>query len=130
VNQNLYKWLKNYKDLLEQIEYLEFDLETTELELKRWEGGNLSHVSLVKESKGSKVEEKIKQIKDELDIKRNTVNKLVELISKFEGLENKILKMKYVDGMTLERIGEELNYSAGHIEKKHAAIMRMIRFAD
>jgi len=124
----LFSWLKDYKELLEQIEYLEFNLESTELELKRWEGGDLSKVFLVKDSKGSQVEEKILQIRNELVIKIEQKEKMVRLISKFTGVENQILKMKYVDGMTLDVVAEELNYSSGYIYKKHAELMRRIDF--
>ncbi|PEP49720.1 transcriptional regulator [Bacillus pseudomycoides] len=51
-------------------------------------------------------------------------------MSKFKGLENKILKMKYIDGMKLERIAEELNYSPSYINLKHAEIMRRIKFVE
>lgn len=130
MNRHLYEWLKDYKELMEQIEYLEFNLEVTESELERWEGGDLSKVFLTKESKGSKVETNIEIIKKELALKRNQKERMVRLISNFKGLDNKILKLKYVDGMTLEMIAEELSYSSGYIQKKHAEIMRMIRFAE
>lgn len=130
MNRRLYKWLRNYKDLINQIDYLEFNLEVTERELERWEGGNLSKVFLTKESKGSKVENNIESIKNELTIKKDQKERLVQLIENFDGLNNKILKLKYVDGMTLEIIAEELSYSPGYIQKKHAEIMKMIKFAE
>ena len=43
--------------------------------------------------------------------------KLKKLVSTFKGLENRILKLKYIDGMTLERVADELNYSTGYINK-------------
>lgn len=130
MNRHLYEWLKDYKELMERIEYLEFNLEITESELERWEGGDLSKVFLTKESKGSKVETNIEIIKKELTLKRIQKERMVRLISNFKGLDNKILKLKYVDGMTLEMIAEELSYSSGYIQKIHAEIMRMIRFAE
>lgn len=130
MNRHLYEWLKDYKELMEQIDYLEFNLEVTESELRRWQGGDLSKVFLVKDSKGSQVEEKILQITNELAIKRDQVNKLIELVSKFNSLEQKILKMKYINNMTLESIAYELDYSNSYIYKKHAEAMRLIRFAE
>ncbi len=38
--------------------------------------------------------------------------------------------MKYVDGMTLEEIAEDMNYSSSYIYKKHAEILRRIKFAE
>ena len=39
------------------------------------------------------------------------------LINKFTGLDHQILKMKYVDGMTLEQIAFELHYSTVYTPK-------------
>ena len=38
--------------------------------------------------------------------------------------------MKYINGMTLEQIAEELNYSVSHIRKRHAELMRTIKFVE
>ncbi|WNN20090.1 transcriptional regulator [Bacillus phage FI_KG-Lek] len=60
----------------------------------------------------------------------NDMYKLKKLISKFRGLENQILKLKYVDGMTLEEIAEAVNYGSSHIKKKHAELVRLIKFVE
>ena len=52
------------------------------------------------------------------------------LINKFKGLDHQILKMKYVDGMTLEQIAFELHYSTGYIRRKHAEIRKIVKFLD
>lgn len=52
------------------------------------------------------------------------------LINKFTGLHHQILKMKYVDGMTLEQIAFELHYSTGYIRRKHAEIRKIVKFLD
>jgi DNA-directed RNA polymerase specialized sigma subunit len=126
----LYDWLRDYQKLEEDIIYLEFNLEQTERELKRWVEGDLSDVRLTQDSLGSKVEENIEKIKNDLAFKREQKLNLVQLVEKFKGLDNKILKMKYVDGMTLDNIAHDLGYSTSHIYKKHAEIVRMIKFAD
>ncbi|HDR8159547.1 TPA: sigma-70 family RNA polymerase sigma factor [Bacillus cereus] len=126
----MYDWLKDYRKLEEDIEYLEFNLEKTKLELKRWVSGDLRDVRLTAHSDGAKVEKNIQKIKNELDFKKERKDQLVSLISKFEGLENQILKMKYIDGMTLEEIAEKINYSTSHIKKKHAELIRLIKFVD
>ncbi|HDR8361515.1 TPA: hypothetical protein QC216_005899, partial [Bacillus cereus] len=53
-----------------------------------------------------KLEERIEAIEYELAHKMNDMYKLKKLISKFKDLDNKILEMKYVYGMTLEQIAE------------------------
>jgi RNA polymerase sigma factor (sigma-70 family) len=126
----LYEWIKDYQKLTEEIAYLEFNLEQTERELKRWIEGDLSKVKLQEDSLGAKVEENIERIKSDLEFKRKQRDDLIKLVNTFKGLDNKILRMKYIEGKTLEQIAETLNYSVSHIRKKHAELMRTIRFVD
>ncbi|MGX5574893.1 DUF1492 domain-containing protein [Bacillus toyonensis] len=126
----MYDWLKDYQKLEENIEYLDYNLDKTKAELKRWVSGDLREVRLTAESEGAKVEERIEAIEYELANEMNDMYKLKNLISKFRGLDNRILKMKYVDGMTLEEIAEDMNYSSSYIYKKHAEIIRRIKFAE
>ncbi|AMR87648.1 phage protein [Bacillus thuringiensis] len=126
----MFDWLKDYQKLEEEIAYLDYNLDKTKAELKRWISGDLRDIRLTAESEGSKVEERIEAIEYELAHKMNDMYKLKRLISKFRGLENQILKKKYIDGMTLEEIAESEKYSASHIYQKHAEIMRRIKFAE
>ncbi|MEK5021586.1 DUF1492 domain-containing protein [Bacillus sp. FSL K6-0277] len=126
----MFDWLKDYHKLEEQIAYLDYNLDKTKAELKRWVSGDLQEVRLTAESEGAKVEERIEAIEYELANEMNDMYKLKNLISKFRGLDNRILKMKYVDGMTLEEIAEDMNYSSSYIYKKHAEIIRRIKFAE
>lgn len=130
MNHHLFDWLKDYQKLEEDIEYLEYNLDKTKAELKRWVSGDLREVRLTAESEGARVEERIEAIEYELAHKINAMHDLLKLISKFKGLENKLLKMKYVDGMTLEEIAEDMNYSSSYIYKKHAEVIRRIKFAE
>jgi len=130
VNHHLFDWLKDYQKLEERIAYLDYNLDKTKAELKRWVSGDLREVRLTAESEGAKVEERIEAIEYELAHKMNDMYKLKNLISKFRGLDNQLLKMKYVDGMTLEQIAEEISYSSSHIKKKHAEIIRLIKFVE
>ncbi|RAN68964.1 hypothetical protein B5P40_16370 [Bacillus sp. SRB_8] len=122
--------MKDYQELKADIDHLECNLDKTKAELKRWVSGDLQKVRLTAESEGAKVEDRIEVIEYELAHKINDLSDMVELISTFHGLENKIFKLKYIDGMTLEKVAEELNYSAGFIKNKHAEIMRRIKFAE
>ena len=54
---------------------------------------------------------------------------IIDTIEKFQGLDQRILKMKYVDGMKLESIAEETGYTYQYIKNKHAELMRIIRFS-
>ena len=126
----MYEWLKDYQKLEEEITYLEFNLERTENELKRWTSGDLFGVKLTAESNGAKLEEYIERIEYELAHKMNDLLDMKKMINTFKGLEHKILYMKYIEGMTLERVAEELKYSAQYIYNKHAQIKRMIEYAQ
>jgi len=130
VNHHLYEWLKDYQRLEEEIEYLEFNLEKTQLELKRWISGDLRGVRLTADSNGAKVEEHIQRIRKEIKLKKEQRVRLINLVSKFKGIDNQILKKKYIDGMTLEEVAENINYSTSHVKKKHAELIRLIKFAD
>ncbi len=70
------------------------------------------------------------QLKKKLTFKKEQLQQLVDLVSNFKNLEQQILKLKYIDGMTLEGIGNKLNYSTHYIKVKHAEIMRRIKFAE
>lgn len=126
----MYEWLLDYQKLVNEIEYIEYKLEREKRELKRWTYGDLQDVKLTDGSIASGLEERIEAIEYELAHKMNDLYDAKKLINTFEGLENKILKLKYIDKKTLEVIAEELNYSSSYIYKKHAEIIRRIKFAD
>ncbi|WP_144569736.1 hypothetical protein [Bacillus pseudomycoides] len=126
----MFEWMKDYQKLEEDIAYLDYKLDKTKAELKRWISGDLRDVRLTAESDGAKVEGHIEAIEYELAHKMNAMYDLKYLISKFTGLENRILKMKYVDGMTLEQIAFDLHYSTGYIRRKHAEIKKIVKFLD
>ncbi len=130
MNHHLFNWLNDYQKLKQNIAYLEYNLEQTEAELKRWISGDLRNVSLTQDSQGAKVEDVIENIKSELAFKQNQINKLIALVNDFEGLDNQILKFKYIYGMTLEEIAERVDYSYSHVKKRHAELIRLIRFAE
>ena len=125
----MYEWLRDYRRIEDELAYLEFNLEQSQRELRRWVEGDLRDVKLTAESDGAKLEERIGRIQKELHIKQEERGQFLKLISRFAGLDNQLLRLKYIDGMTLEEIAEELNYSASYIYKKHAEIIKMIKFA-
>ncbi|KGR74881.1 sigma factor-like helix-turn-helix DNA-binding protein [Ureibacillus sinduriensis] len=126
----MYEWLKEYIKLREEISYLELKLDQNQTELKRWVEGDLSKVKLEADSIASGLEDKIEMQLKLLDEKKKQRDELIALVEKFEGLDNQILRMKWFEGKTLEQIAEELQYSYGYIKRKHADIMKMIKFAD
>lgn len=96
-------WIGDYLGLRNEIHYLEFKL--TDPLLSRDE---LNHTQ--------------KQLDDR--IYREGQFKVI--LSSFEDMENRILFARYVEDKTLEQIAEESGYSASHIKKRHAEIMRTL----
>ncbi|MCU5273303.1 hypothetical protein OCA15_11690 [Bacillus cereus] len=126
----MFNWLRVYQELEQDIAYLDYNLDKTKAELKRWVSGDLRDVRLTAESEGAKVEERIEAIEYELAHKMNDMYKLKKLINTFKGLEHKIAYLKYVEGMTLEKIAEELNYSSQYIYNKHAAMREKVEYSN
>ncbi|MFJ8531611.1 sigma factor-like helix-turn-helix DNA-binding protein [Bacillus sp. NPDC094106] len=120
--------LKDYQRLDEDIAYLEYKLEKTKAELKR--RSYLDKNILSMDLSDEETEKILDQLKMELASKKEQLQQLVDLVSKFKSLEQQILKLKYIDGMTLESIGSKLKYSPSYIKQKHAEIMRRIKFAE
>lgn len=126
----MFEWLKDYRALQNDIIRLENNLERSKKELKRWVFGDLAKYKLTSESHGAQLEEIIEAIEYELAHKMNDIQDMKRMVSAFEGLEHKIVYMKYVEGMKLEEIAVELQYSAQYIYNKHAQIRRMMEFAQ
>ncbi|MDA2638908.1 hypothetical protein PDQ79_31265 [Bacillus cereus] len=126
----MFNWLKVYQELEQGIAYLDYNLDKTKAELKRWVSGDLREVRLTAESEGARIEERIEAIEYELAYKMNDMYKLKKLIHTFKGLEHKIAYLKYVEGVTLEKIAEELNYSSQCIYNKHAAMREKVVYLN
>ncbi len=125
----MYEWLLDYQELVNEIDYLEFQLNRNKRELKRWNYGDLQDVKIAEGAIASTLEERIAAMEHELAHKMNDLYDTKKLINTFKGLENQILYYKYVEGMTLEETATELNYSNSYIYKKHAEMMKRIDFA-
>ncbi|OUB05990.1 hypothetical protein BK708_40455 [Bacillus thuringiensis serovar yunnanensis] len=123
-------WLKDYHKLEDEIIYLENDLYRSKRELKRWVGGDLREVRLTAESEGGKLEDHIAVREHDLAHKMNDMFDFKKVIRTFHGLEYKIMYGKYVEGKTLEKLAEELDYSPRYIYNKHSQIKRMIEYAQ
>lgn len=130
MSRNLYEWLKDYQALEKHIDYLEYQLDKEKSELSRWEGGNLSNLKLEAKSKAANLEAVIAELEADLQIQMIQKNKLLKLVYTFNGLDQEILRKKYIEGMTLEGISYELHYSFGYVRKKHTEIMKAIKLLD
>lgn len=70
----------------------------------------------------------IKELNERLEKLKKERDEIISLIDRFEGLNQKILKLKYVEGLTLESVAKETGYDYQYIKNKHAELMRIIRF--
>lgn len=125
-----FQWLKDYQEIEEQILYLKWNLNKSKLERNRWVYGDLSNVKLEKDSRSSKLEENIPKIEQEIILLEKQKKEMLTIIQSFKGIENEIVKMKYVDGLSLEQISEKIGYSTSYIRKKHAEIRGKLDFLD
>ena len=126
-----YQWLQEYQKLDEEIEVLKWKIRKSEMELDRWyDTRDLGKVKITNESIASHLEENIKRDQAFLGEKELAMKALIIMIERFKGLDNQILKMKYINGMTLREIAEELNYSYSYIMAKHASMVKMIKFVE
>ncbi|ARK23584.1 hypothetical protein SporoP37_01995 [Sporosarcina sp. P37] len=125
----MFEWLNDYQILEEKIEYMDYNLERSKKELGRWVSGDLAKYKLTAESDGAQLEERIEVIEYELAHCMNDLYDMQKMMRAFKGLDSRILYLKYVEGLTLELIAEEVGYSASHIKKRHAEIMRAMQVA-
>ncbi|MGM0256121.1 hypothetical protein IGK67_000799 [Enterococcus sp. AZ093] len=125
-----FQWLKDYQELDEQILYLKWNLNKSKLELTRWVSGDLASVRIEKNSRSSSLEENIQKIENELSLLQEQKEEMLLIIDSFSGIDNQIVKMKYVDDMKLEDIAEKLCYSESHIRKRHSEIRKTMKFLD
>lgn len=126
----IYQWLTKYQALQREIDYIEFELDDYQAELRRWVGGNLSGVRLEKKSRASNLEPIIAQKEQELEVLVNRKDKLLAFIYKFDDVDSQILIKKYVEGKKLFVIAEELNCSESTVYKKHSELIKLIKFVD
>lgn len=123
-----YQWLQEYQKLEEEIEILKWKIRKSEMELERWyDPRDLGKVKITNESNASHLEENIKRDQAFLGEKELAMEALMIMIERFKGLDNQILKMKHIDGMTLKDISIELDYSYSYIMSRHAQIVKQIK---
>ena len=124
----MYEWLNSYQEIENRIGYLEFEVERYKAELKRWcNSEDLGRYALVKDSRASKLEDIIRGYEWDLGHEMNTIFDLKKVIYGFKGLNHHILRMKYVEGLTLKEIASELGYNAGYIKNRHSAVLKGLK---
>ncbi|GMS47848.1 hypothetical protein NUITMVRE34_11280 [Enterococcus gallinarum] len=132
----IYEWVTSLIAIDQELFEIRLSLDLNEKELNRWqnysnEDGDLAKhqtflTALQKQARLKEVIESLATREEQLKKQRQDI---IDTIEKFQGLDQRILKMKYVDGMKLESIAEETGYTYQYIKNKHAELMRIIRFS-
>ncbi|MBK5028053.1 hypothetical protein [Enterococcus faecium] len=125
-----FQWLKDYQELDEQILYLKWNLNKSKLELNRWVNGDLADVRIEKNSRSASLEENIQKIENEIEILEEQRKEMLTIINSFKGIDNEIIRKKYIEGCSLEIIAEEIGYSASYVRQRHAEIRKTLSFLD
>lgn len=125
-----FQWLKDYQELEDQLLYLRWNLNKSKLELDRWVSGDLSNVRLEKNSRSASLEESIVKMEQEICSLEAQKKEMLTIINSFKGIDNEIIKKKYIDGYSLEGIAEELGYSSSYVRQRHAEIKKTLSFLD
>lgn len=124
----MFEWLNGFQKLEQQIYYLDWELETYKSELRRWcDPDDLGRYSLTKDSKASKLESIIENHELRLAYAIDDMFNLRKIIYGFEGLDQHIMRMKYVEGLTLKEIAKELNHGYTYIRKRHSRNLEMVK---
>lgn len=132
----IYEWVNTLIEIDIELEELEISITLSSNELERWENYSFKDGDLAKQQtfltalqKQTRLKEVISSLVSRQEHLEQQRKEIVDTIEKFKGLEQRILKMKYVEGMKLEAIAEETGYSYQYIKNKHAELMRIIRFS-
>lgn len=133
-----------YKDLLTEIDILEFNMKCLEKEYKniqkkslyvapkgvsavdyeseRVTGGLVQIPAYDALGKADTVMAKYNEVRRELREKYFWRDEMKEMLDKLEGLEYKVAYKKHVEGKRLHEIADELGYSYPYIRKVHMRI--------
>lgn len=132
----IYEWVNTLVAIDIELEELEISITLNSNELERWENYSFKDGDLAKQQtfltalqKQARLKEVISSLESRKEQLEQQRKEIVDTIEKFKGLEQRILKMKYVEGMKLEAIAESTGYSYQYIKNKHAELMRIIRFS-
>lgn len=131
-DKSRYEWLADYLDLEERSRYLRWQIRKAKSEEERWAGGDLRNIRLNSRSRGSHVLEQLPPLEDELKDCELERKELLELIDSFHGYEHEFLKLRYIDGVTLEDIAadDQFPYGIDWVRHKSAELHRTLDFLD
>ncbi|MEK4023509.1 sigma factor-like helix-turn-helix DNA-binding protein [Sporosarcina sp. FSL W7-1283] len=101
------RWLTDLWELEKEISNLEMRLKQLKLEMPGHEA--------------------IQALEGIIEFKKETRTGTIELVSTFSTLQNKIMKLKYIDGLTLDKVAQQLGYSSNRVKQIHAELIKTIK---
>lgn len=120
--------MKNYADLVRQIDIIETQIEMFEVDIDYWFGKNdvpLTGVGAenyglaIAAERTDRLTGKLKELHKMLDFYREVKEDMDEHINSLEGLEFKVAHKRFVENKTYKEIADELDYSYDYI--RHVA---------
>lgn len=119
--------MRNYADLLRIIDIVKAEIEMLEVDKEYWLGkcANLPFFSIGAEKYGldiasqrtDRLNDRIASLEIKLEHYQAIEKEIRENVEKLEGLEYKIAKLRFIDGMTYQEIADELGYTHDHIRR-------------
>lgn len=119
--------MKNYADLLRIIDIVKAEIEMLEVDKRYWLGKNelMPFVSTGARKYGldtasqrtDRLNDRIDSLEKKLEHYQAIEKEIRENVDKLEGLEYKIAKLRFIDGMTYQEIADKLGYTHDHIRR-------------
>lgn len=119
--------MKNYADLLRIIDIVKAEIEMLEVDKEYWIGkkdhlpfssiGAAKYGLDIASQRTDRLNGRIASLEDKLEHYQMIEKEIRENVEKLEGLEYRIAKLRYINGMTYREIADELKYSYGYIRK-------------
>jgi len=119
--------MESYADILKVIEIIKAEIEGLQLDLDYWLGKHDKHLVF---SEGARkygldvatkrvdfLYERMEKLEGRLNAYQEIEKEIRENVDKLEGLEYKVAKLRFIDGMTYQEIADELGYSHDHIRR-------------
>ncbi|MED4699630.1 sigma factor-like helix-turn-helix DNA-binding protein [Lysinibacillus capsici] len=131
--------MESYADILKVIEIIKAEIEALQLDLDYWLGKHDRHLVF---SEGARkygldvatkrvdfLYDRMEKVEARLKAYQEIEKEIRENVEKLDGLEYKIAKHRFIDGMTYQEIADQLGYTHDHIrriasksKKKEAAL--------
>mgnify|MGYP003546769315 CR=1 FL=1 len=116
---------ETYSDILTTIEITKAEIEALQLDLDYWIGKNSDHPLLsqgaakygldVAANRSNFLYERMGKLEGRLKGYEEIEKEIRENIEKLQGLEHKVAKLRFIEGLTYEEIADKLGYSYGSI---------------